>query len=733
MADPTPSRKSARARVPSKKYSNDAFEILNITGLDSDTDTAPVPFPDDSEEDEDFQSDAVAEEPDDDEGSVISSDNASDASDIATLEEGSEDALSYTSDAELRDVREDQQHSRDSLAHPSGRRPRQGIRRKPDADLRMRGIPAPEIKGSRAHLASMFGTDPKDVRDFTQARKKWARDSTLPSRKASKDGSGGMALPFHCSMERYRAEATTKWDWYYTQGGKQEMAKMQNAHSLDPQESGRFMSWGSQRLNVLLGPYGNQKMYSISPATSLSLKDVWKPEAGSGDESAQNRRREKERNGWLLNAGAKIRSLDWAPNHGGVEQYLAIATNQQMPPDTEPYSAFESSGSFPACIQLWAFKATSNLEEQGKMDMAREPELAQVVCTEWGLPKEIRWSPAPREWREEESQETVFIGLLAGIWSDGYVRVLDIRLDKSEALSSIYATDLAVGCANGFVAIWDLADAIPRTKSRSSNTAAAKPPASINPSEEIPRPHFYHCLHQTYVLSLASTFPCNFHFLVSTSMDGYLRLTDIHQPTVDFVFSQRSRNMNSALDYHPHIQSFVAPEDSDFIQALPLRRFFSIISFAKAPGQVMCIAVGKVHASTLTGSADGTVFATNPLRKVSQLKASQYQQTWFRHEWAPTPKAPERMQSGDSGEDETGSNGRNVPREGTSRITEGYKVESLRIIKTEKGNSYGNPYVTIHEEETGITQVAWNPNLHCGGWAAAGMGTGLVRVEDLAI
>lgn len=304
-------------------------------------------------------------------------------------------------------------------------------------------------------------------------------------------------------------------------------------------------------------------------------------------------------------------------------------------------------------------------------------------------------------------------------------------------LTWLSATDLAVGCANGFVAIWDLADAIPRTETLTSSNAAQPKPIPSTPSpDEMPRPYFYHCLHQSYVLSLVSTFPSNFHFLVSSSMDGYLRLTDVRNPMVDFVFSQRTRSMSPALDYHPHIQSFLAPEDNDFIQALPLRRFFSIVSFAKAPGQVVCIAAGKVHSCTLTGSADGTVFATNPMRKVSRLKDSQYQQIWFRHEWVPTPKLPQTLQSITAGEEETSSDGPNMQRHGVSRITEGYKVESLKIIKTGRGKigmKDDNIHATIYDEETGVTQVAWNPNLHCGGWAAAGMGSGLVRVEDLAL
>ena len=72
-------------------------------------------------------------------------------------------------------------------------------------------------------------------------------------------------------------------------------------------------------------------------------------------------------------------------------------------------------------------------------------------------------------------------------------------------------------------------------------------------------------------------------------------------------------------------------------------------------------------------------------------------------------------------------------REGVSRITESYKLESEQLAKSDKGGEKGIVYSTIFEDEAAVTCVVWNPNLRCGGWAAAGMGSGLVRVEDLAI
>lgn len=58
------------------------------------------------------------------------------------------------------------------------------------------------------------------------------------------------------------------------------------------------------------------------------------------------------------------------------------------------------------------------------------PELRLVICTEWGDVKQLKWCPMPRIFRDEDSRGKVSLGLLAGIWTDGHVRILDVQFDK---------------------------------------------------------------------------------------------------------------------------------------------------------------------------------------------------------------------------------------------------------------------------------------------------------------
>ena len=252
-------------------------------------------------------------------------------------------------------------------------------------------------------------------------------------------------------------------------------------------------------------------------------------------------------------------------------------------------------------------------------------------------------------------------------------------------LTWLSATDIGVGCANGFVSVYDI--------------------SGLHPSS--PAPWFHGPLHQTYILTLVSAYPSFPHLLATSSMDGYLRLTDLRSPQMDSVFSNRSRVPPPALAYSDPLFSFLSSDENDQLRVYPLRRFFSSILFARCPALNLTLSTGHFHPTVLAGCADGSLVAVNPMRRVLVRKERQYQQTVFRYEW-------------------TRSSG------GTSRITEGYKVETTNLSKTVQKATEGT-FVTVYERESAVTQACWNPNLPCGGWVAVGMGSGLVRVQDLAV
>jgi transcription factor C subunit 6 len=165
----------------------------------------------------------------------------------------------------------------------------------------------------------------------------------------------------------------------------------------------------------------------------LHLTKAWRLalDSNAGESAPTGPSIELERNGWIINLGAKIQSLAWAPNHDEDTQYLAVALDQPDPKRSVRQSAFDPTRAYKSSIQIWQFEAREADDLPKGLDPGNQPVLAKIICTEWGMCKEIKWCPVPKS-SDNEADGKSHLGLMATVWSDGYVRVLDIAISGIE-------------------------------------------------------------------------------------------------------------------------------------------------------------------------------------------------------------------------------------------------------------------------------------------------------------
>lgn len=217
-------------------------------------------------------------------------------------------------------------------------------------------------------------------------------------------------------------------------------------------------------------------------------------------------------------------------------------------------------------------------------------------------------------------------------------------------------------------------------------------------------------------MDLSSAYPAYPHMLATTAMDGEARLFSILGFPTDVAETLRMRVASSNMTYSPILQCFVSIEDNDYVRMYTIRRFFATSMFAKLPSTPTVVAPASVcHPTVMLGCTAGTVVVTNPLTRLITTKSKPCQMKWFNHEWVP---------------------GKDTNSTGVSRFVDGFKAEYLNLarnVMSDRQRINGQMTVTIHEEGTHVTSLAWNLNQPCAGWASAGMGCGLIRVEDVAL
>ncbi|KAI4266309.1 MAG: hypothetical protein L6R38_008827 [Xanthoria sp. 2 TBL-2021] len=731
QVSPETVRKSGRARQPNRKYANETFTGLEALDSASEHEVELWQQAEQHSDSDEFDEEQALEEAnaEDEEEDVVSS-AGSDASGMLTPNGHSDSAAS---DADM-DI--DSTPETPGLRAQSIRNRPYVLKRRPKRSdgIHVRGITDPvqiPPKGVKPdYIYSLFGDATQDLVHMARSRDQWCHEATLP-RRPNKTGTEGMHHSFSHPEEKRQFEATRGWEWYYDHGGHQHLSKSQASVSLGADEAFTHLTPSSDSpRTIFMGPYGRQVRFDLPILKFLALSEAWEQAHSLNvtENNAPDRSKSRKRqDGWLLNVGRGARCIEWAPNHAGDTQYLAVSTFRPKSNDTSGQPIFSpafTAQSFPASIQIWSFSSTEAPERRSLLDPDLSPCLRLVICTDWGDAKHLRWCPMPRNLRKDGQEARIPIGLLAGVWSDGYVRVLDVHLDQCEAQRTSFVkltnaaftakppstlctcviwlspTDLAVGCANGYLALWSI-----------------YPFPAPSSSASLPSPYLYTPLHDSYISSLSSAYPVLPHLLASTSPSGHLRLTSLLAPQTDYVLAPRLRHPPSHIHFSEPCQAFIAADEAETLRLWPIRRFFGPITVARCPSQGLALGVGRVHGSVIVGCEDGTVCVTSPMRKFLFPKLTSWQYPVFKHEFARRGG-----QEGDGSE------------RGRIRITEGYKAQEAPVLRgTGKRAVEGMVVATIYEDEGQVRCVSWGTELNVGGWVAVGMGSGLVRVEDLAI
>jgi transcription factor C subunit 6 len=615
-----------------------------------------------------------------------------------------------------------------------------------DQQTRSRGIADFSKQGGQeVRLKDLFGPAASDLTPIFHTRDEWKMQEALPLR-----GSGVKRSYFESSKARAKDETQTQ--AWYADRGRAEFIGGQRTSSLTPEQGAKYMrNEGTDSINVLMGTAKSPRVYPLKKNDCVDISDPFKDDS--------------QRNGWLFHLGSRIQEAQWMTNEDGRIQYLAVAVQQRdmtaeqpTPMEQAAAPAFSATKPFAASIQIWAFAST----KRGVMDTSRKPRLALVICTDWGAPKHIRWSPIVPHNREIPlgDNEMVDVGLLAGIWSDGRVRVLNVEIPEADeqetepmfvhfsqatfeasipqtvptCIQWLSGSTIAVGTAAGTLAVWTMTR--PGTLSQSQTSGGS------------PRPWLYKQIGDTYVLTLLSGWPSQPQFLSASTADGFARLYDIRSPDADTVASVRGRVLVVTQAWHEHTQSFVMPDEYYILKHNNIRRFYHNIYTSRAESSIVRVATSPVHPGILIGGANGAIFATNPVGRVVNTKIVPWQQSWFVHEWRPPveemvakpPGQDTEMQDEEVQEVANPSASKVQPStlsEPMVRITEGYKAVQPGIAYSttskKKPENENSTLITVYEENSSVSALAWNPNLKFGTWAVAGMNSGLLRVEDIGV
>lgn len=293
-----------------------------------------------------------------------------------------------------------------------------------------------------------------------------------------------------------------------------------------------------------------------------------------------------------------------------------------------------------------------------------------------------------------------------------------------------------------------------------------------------------HPIHSSPVMDISSSYPSHPFVIATLPVGGVATITDLSKPNGEMVY-----NPNLIIDFQPnllawseHMRGFIGVWPSAFpasgcISFMSARVFPQARLVLSLEGQPTCLAVGSCHPYVLVGSSDGSLWIVNVFRKVTFYRKASHKLKLFQHEYQ---EAPSTATANDSEDAEAAPRG--VSRilhgfrplhNGHPKASRGLKMRQTQIEQTKnrkkakaasakkKGRAKdttntAQDNAAPEDEDAGrvedqadrpmpsgeiavyaplsrITSACWNPNVDFSWWAAAAMGSGLVRIMDLGV
>lgn len=454
-----PARRSTRASRPKTKYTTDPFAVAGVLSDDSETEKPPegkgkqkVENAEDiSDSDEEF---AVAQEEEEEEGE----EEESVPEEAGNASEDADDELA-ASPMELGEPGEPDRDVKGKPIRPRFTQPREPLDGKIMMDetyLHSRGIFNPQAHtGKNLHLQLNFGSDERDLLAMVYTKDRWYKgiDATFPTRRSLNEAesfpSYGYGPTFGSDPEEAKRERTQGWDWYYDSDVGERFRKRQRLEKIEEDEARRvYIPEPKGKHTVLIGPVDNQKVFELEQYEAFNFGEAWGERKtrerctnASNDTKAKrgSTGNRKIREGWIVNFGHKIQAMEWTPNQSGLTQYLSVVApipeerkmSYSAPLEGKVAHAFRPSAPYPCALQMWAFRAKKEDSFTKTLDLETKPRLRLALCTDWGDLRRFAWCPMARDKRDEDDEDVLRnIGLLAGVWGDGMMRVIDVKISR---------------------------------------------------------------------------------------------------------------------------------------------------------------------------------------------------------------------------------------------------------------------------------------------------------------
>lgn len=630
-------------------------------------------------------------------------------------------------------------------------------------------------------LVILYGPEQAHIQVMRGLLRKWFHSQTLPN---ISNGEGGMMHSPWLAEDYEDKERRWSQSWY----GKYRAAshELQKSRKIRSEHIDMFKP-PPQELICFIGPFHQQQQIRTSYGSGNAV-------AQSGEPLTNESSAPRPPKGWLLDTGGIPLSIGWAPLRGHREQFLAVCTVPYADQELKEHDARDADAEEKkrGSVQIWSIPCHREDASPAHLVTSLQFDFGRSKRIQWcPVAPPNDHTVGMLAVLCGDGQARVLEVLKSQTVQDNYGKLASgfsvlVLVTNSAPLEWILSPVATLGFTNEY-----MVQATCLTWVNTNRVCLGHSDGSVSLWSVYPQCMLMRrSVHNSHILDIASGFPSHPYHIATSPVSGSPTLTDLNLPSAETTCIPIPNALNfqpNLLDWNDHLQGYFNMYPSPTPHKIELgwshvRYFVESRVVITTSSPLMCVASGRTHPFTLVGCADGSLWTTNPLRVLIKDKSDDiHKLKIMEHEFRPAPRTrlpdvvapvgeqqqppPHPVSRGavrilQGFKPEVNSNPqadlareqdkprfarwrRKKPSKGSSRRKANNAAEAEESSSEEEGptktesmalvKALDRSKAVIHEARTRITAAAWNPNIEYGWWAAAAMGSGLVKIMDLGI
>lgn len=297
------------------------------------------------------------------------------------------------------------------------------------------------------------------------------------------------------------------------------------------------------------------------------------------------------RSGFVYNVGGLITDMAWSQIPNTLTQFLAVSISNIDDPNNLKLKMLGKETHI-SVIEIYKFDSSN-------LSFTKYQTLVHNLGETWDL----KWHPS--------FVSNDYIGIIGCACQDGTVNFFKVEKSDVYEIRKYDCSSLSINPVESYISCYDYT-------SSGSIVCGFQNGYLAEFELGLKMPYYYRKLHESYICSVVvASSPFEQNIIFTSAVDGIsCAFNPLDIKSTKCTFNKNRGNNINLLAYIPQLYTLVYSDGISSVKALTPKAIFATHQVCQHENTISALGVSKIHPYLLSGSADGSIYLNNLVRRM---------------------------------------------------------------------------------------------------------------------